>query len=113
MTKHACLGLLAGLAALLLTGCATVRIGGEGSRQEMVIQGNVGITGEDHELTILPGSQVTKLSIIGEDVEVFVRPGATVDKIEIVGEDNEVTVPEGMPVEYSQLGEDNRLRFRP
>ncbi len=113
MTKHACFGLLAGLAALLLTGCATVQISGEGSRQEMVILGNVGITGEDHELTILPGSQVTKLSIIGEGIEVVVRPGATVDKIEIVGDDNEVTVPEDMPVEYSQIGDDNRLRYRP
>ncbi|MCZ6697318.1 MAG: hypothetical protein O7D94_00115 [Planctomycetota bacterium] len=34
-----------------------------------------------------------------------------VDKIEIVGEGNKVSCPEGTVVQYSAIGEDNKLRF--
>ena len=95
-----------------MTGCSHTAIRGEGCEQEQVIRGAVGITGEDHELTILSGSEVTKLSIIGEDNRVVVEQGATIHKIEIIGEDNEVTCPEGASVHYSSIGEDNRLRYR-
>ena len=93
-------------------GCAQdLSIIGEGKRLAQVVHGNVGIVGEDHDLRILAGSDVPKISIMGEDIEVFVEDGAVVDKIEIVGEDNKVTCPEGMVVQYSAIGEDNKLRF--
>jgi len=50
---------------------------------------------------------------MGEDNRVVVQDGAVVRKVEIVGEDNEVICPEGMAVEYSAIGEDNRLKHRP
>ncbi len=99
-------------AALFVAGCANTTIRGTGSRHEQVFYGDVGISGEDHDVTMLPGSQVRKLSIMGEDIYVFVTDGALVDKIEIVGENNEVSCPAGVTVEYSELGEDNRLIHR-
>ncbi len=97
---------------LLATGCASTTISGEGTRMEQVFTGNVGIRGEDHDIVMLPGSEVLKLSIMGEDVYVDVLDGATIDKIEIVGNDNEVVCPEEMSFEQSIIGEGNRIRRR-
>ncbi len=100
--------------AAITAGCAQhTSITGDGTRHEQVIHGSVGITGEDHELTILAGSDVTKLSIIGEENRVFIQDGALVWKIELAGEDNEVSCPPDLAVEFSTVGEDNRLKRRP
>lgn len=99
------------LPPLMLTACAHTDIRGEGTRHERVVVGNVRIHGEDHVLTILPGSEVAKLSIVGDGNYVRVLEGGTIDKVEILGEDNEVVVPHGMVVEYSEIGEDNRLKY--
>jgi len=93
----------------LAAGCSHTAITGDGSRQSQVIHGSVGITGQDHELTIMPGSDVSKLSVMGEDNRILIREGAAVRKIEIVGEDNQVICPEDLDVEFSTVGEDNRL----
>ena len=112
MARRTGLILMGGMLAAVQFGCAHNAITGESSRHEQVYHGTVGITGEDHVVTILPGSQVTKLSIMGGDNRVYVAEGATVAKVEIVGEDNEVTLPTGMDVEYSEIGGDNRLKYR-
>ncbi|MFH0980831.1 MAG: hypothetical protein V2A79_04760 [Planctomycetota bacterium] len=112
MVKPAGLCLLAGWAMVLATGCTQMAITGEAGRHEQVIHGNVGITGEKHELTILSGSDVAKLSIIGEDNRVVVEDGAVLRKVEIIGEDNEVICPPGLTVQYSGIGEGNRLKHR-
>lgn len=104
--------LLVGVATVFAAGCSHTSIDGEGLSQEQVIHGTVGIKGEDNELTILPDSEVTKLSIMGQGNRVVVEDGAVVYKIEIVGEDNEVVCPEGMSIEYSTIGENNCLRYR-
>jgi len=110
MSKNNCtLGLLT-LSLLLTTGCAVTRVTGSDSKWRQVAYGNIGIIGEDHEVTLLAGSEVSKLSIMGEDIHVCVEEGAVVDKIEIVGEGNVVECPDGMPIEYSEIGEDNRIR---
>ncbi len=102
------------LAVASLGGCAAQRtsITGENVDQEQVVHGEVGITGEDHEVTILAGSDVSKLSIWGEDIRVHIADGAVVRKIEIIGEDNTVSCPAGLSVEYSAIGDDNKLRYR-
>lgn len=98
---------------LVPAGCAQrVSISGEGVVQAQLVHGDVGITGEDHELTILSGSEVPKLSIIGDDVEVIVEDGAQVHKIEIVGEDNTVTCPQNASVQFSSIGDNNKIRYR-
>lgn len=104
--------LLVGVATVFAAGCSHTAIDGESLSQEQVVYGTVGIKGEDNELTILPGSEVTKLSIIGQGNRVVIEDGAVVYKVEIVGEDNEVICPEGMSIEYSTIGEDNRLQYR-
>ena len=48
------------------------------------------------------------LSIIGEGKR---QAQAVHGNVGIVGEDNKVTCPEGMVVQYSAIGEDNKLRF--
>ncbi len=96
----------------VLAGCSHTAIDGEGLRHEQLIQGTVGIKGEDNEIRVLEGSDVPKLSIIGEDNRVFVEDGAWVGKVEIVGEDNHVSCPDGMSVEFSSIGENNRLIYR-
>jgi len=108
------LAIVASVAALaLLTGCAHTNITGDGTRHERVMVGDVRITGAEHTVTILAGSEVSKLSIMGSDNRVRVCAGGTIEKVEIVGEDNEVLVPEGTVVEYSEIGEDNRLKYLP
>ncbi len=93
-------------------GCAAQQtsITGDGVKQAQVIRGDVGITGEDHELTILAGSDVSKLSIWGDEIKVRIEDGAVVRKIEIIGEDNTIYCPKGLSVEYSAIGEDNKLK---
>jgi hypothetical protein len=113
MTNHRRTLLLATLSLLPLAGCVHTAITGEKSHQERIIHGTVGITGEKHQLTLLAGSDVQKLSIIGEDNRVVVQDGATVRKVEIVGENNEVICPADMPAEYSEIGEHNRIKHEP
>ena len=103
---------LATLSLLLLVGCVHTAITGEKSRQERVIHGTIGITGDHHQITLLAGSDVLKLSIIGEKNHVVVQDGATLKKVEIVGEHNEVICPENMPVEYSEIGEHNCIKHQ-
>ncbi|MBN1514174.1 MAG: hypothetical protein JXB13_19310 [Phycisphaerae bacterium] len=93
-------------------GCSRTAIDGEGLRHEQLIQGTVGIKGEDNEIRVLAGSDVPKLSIMGEDNRVFVEDGASVGKVEMVGEGNHVSCPDGMVVEFSSIGENNRLTYR-
>jgi hypothetical protein len=112
MNKRWSTWMCSGLVMLGVAGCSHTAIKGSGYRLAQVIHGTVGILGEDNQLTIREGSDVTKLSIIGEENRVVVEDGATLQKLEIVGEDNEVTCPEGLTVLYSSIGEDNRLRFR-
>jgi hypothetical protein len=96
--------------AVVLTGCAHHNITGTGSRHAQVYHGSLRLTGEDNEITVLSGSNITKLSIMGEDNLVYVEEGALLEKVEIVGDDNEVVCPEGMPAQYNQIGEDNRIK---
>jgi hypothetical protein len=96
----------------MLAGCSHTAIDGEGVRHEQQIQGTLGIKGEDNEVRILDGSDVPKLSIIGENNHVFVEDGARVAKVELVGEDNAVSCPDGMIVEFSSIGENNRMIYR-
>ncbi len=107
--------LTAVLCALLLTPIACSQhtsITGEGKKLSQVVHGSVGMTGEDHRLTILAGSDVTKLSIVGEDIEVTIDPGARVRKIEIIGDDNEIIAPADLQFEFSDIGDENEVKRR-
>lgn len=96
-----------------LAGCTQrTTITGEGLKESHVIRGELGISGEDNEVTLLAGSDVSKLSIMGQDIDVVVEEGATVRKIEVVGEDNTVRCPPGLAVDFSTIGEDNKLYRR-
>ncbi len=108
-----CMILFLSLSTLLaLAGCSHTSIVGEGKRHEQVVQGTIGLMGEDNEITLLAGSDVTKLSIMGESNLVIICDGAWVHKIEIIGEDNKIVCPAGQAVAYTAIGEDNRLRYR-
>ncbi len=98
---------------LAISGCTQhTSISGEGVVHAQLIHGNVGITGDDHELTILSGSDVPILSIIGDDVEVTIEDGARVHKIEIVGDDNLVVCPQNASVCFASIGDNNKIRYR-
>ncbi len=103
------------IAVLIVTtvGCANTSIRASGTTVERVFVGDIGLMGEDNQLTLLSGSEVYKLSIMGDNNRVYAERGAFVDKVEIVGEDNIVVVPEGSVLEYSEMGEDNELRYMP
>lgn len=104
---------VATLALLLLAGCAHTAFIGEKTHAERVYHGTIGITGDEHQVTLLAGSDVQKLSIIGEKNRIVVQDGATLHKLEIVGEHNEITCPENMPAECSQIGEHNTIKHQP
>ena len=101
------------LSCAVNAGCTqALAISGDGMRDTLHVTGDVGIRGDDNRLTILAGSDVSKLSIIGDENEVIFEEGAHVSKVEVVGEENEIRVPEGEDVQWSAIGEDNRLRHR-
>lgn len=113
MTRH--VPLAVALLAILFGAPACSQhtsITGEGKKMSQVIHGSIGMTGEDHRLTILAGSDVTKLSIMGEDIRVTIEEGARVRKIEIIGEDNEIIAPADLEFEYSDIGEENEIKHR-
>ncbi|MBN2445260.1 MAG: hypothetical protein JXO22_00925 [Phycisphaerae bacterium] len=110
MNVRAILCVFAG--SLLLTGCASNAITGDENRHEQVYYGELGITGEDHEVEVLRGSDLRKLSIMGEGNHVYIQDGALVAKIEIVGEDNEVSCPADLGFEFTEIGEDNHVTRR-
>ena len=80
MTRRCAIIPFLGLAALLVvTGCSHTSIVGEGRRHEQVVQGTIGLMGEDNEIILLAGSDVPKLSIIGEDNRLRYRGAADDD----------------------------------
>jgi len=94
-----------------LLGCATGNaISGDGSKRALVFQGPVSIAGQYIEVTIQRGSDVPKLSLLGDSLRVVIEEGAAVRKVEVAGDDNEVVCPDGMTFEYTELGDDNRLK---
>jgi len=103
-------GLAAGCLLVLLAGCATHAISGDGGRRVQVFQGPVAIHGDDLDVTIQRGSDVPKLSILGDSIRVTVEEGAVVRKIEVAGDENVVTIPPGTAVIYTEIGDDNELR---
>ena len=100
------------LGLMLCAGCAQNAIAGDSARHEQVYRGDVGVTGEDHDITICADSEVRKLSILGEGNRVFIEDGAHVARIEIVGSDNEVSCAAGLQFEFAEIGEDNHVKRR-
>jgi hypothetical protein len=102
------------MAVLLLgvAGCAHNSIVGDGSVRSDMFFGDVGITGDACDITVLDGSRVTKLSLIGNDNEVTVEQGVTLYQIEFWGRNNVVSIPEWLSVRATQVGT-NRIVRRP
>ncbi|MFQ5806007.1 MAG: hypothetical protein ACE5I3_06115 [Phycisphaerae bacterium] len=113
MAKRTSTWLSTGLLLACLVGCAQNAISGKAGKHEQIYHGTVGITGSDHEVVLLTGSEVPKLSIIGKNNQVIVEDGAVIRKVEIVGKNNEVTYPKGMELRYSEIGKNNQLIHRP
>lgn len=98
---------------LLLTGCAHTGLRGHAGQYERTFRDEVGVWGNANEVTLLRGSEVSKLSILGDANRVTIENGATIRKLEIAGRDNVVQYPDGERFEYNYLGIHNRLIRKP
>lgn len=95
------------------SGCAyTSFVGNDGNRSGQFF-GEVGITGQNNDLTVESGSRLRKLSIIGDDNRVMVQSGVTLGKIEFYGKGNRVSIVEGLTVRITQVGRENVIERRP
>lgn len=104
--------------AILLTvacGCASSnRIVGHNMTEVGDWYGELGISGDLNEVTVLHGSRVRKLSILGDGNTVRVEEGVTLPKVEIWGGRNTVFVPQYLLVRVSQVGNANQVvRYPP
>ncbi len=102
---------LAGMVLLLTlgSGCGANWISGSHIRQRNVWYGDLGITGDDNDITVARGSRLIKLSIVGDENRVTVEDGVTLNKIKIFGDRNVVSIPEGLIVRVSQAGKANQI----
>lgn len=100
--------MMAGL--LLVAGCASTPLVGDGVSRADQFFGDVGITGSGSVVTILRGSKVNKLSIIGNDCSVTVEEGVRLYKIEFWGKNNTVSIPEYLGVRTAQVGTNQIIR---
>jgi hypothetical protein len=109
MTRTA---LIATAAAALLaaTGCSsTNRIVGHNITQAGHWYGELGITGDNSNITVQTGSRLTKLSVLGDGNTVTVQERCSLGKIELWGENNTVNVPDYLVVRITQWGPANQI----
>ncbi len=111
MTRLVLLSCVAG-ALFLSVGCAHNAMDGNGSVWTGEYFGDVGLRGDNNQMTIRSGSRVWKLSIIGNKSNVMVEDGATVNRVEFIGRGNVVSLPENLIVRVTEIG-NNQLIRRP
>ena len=92
------------------TGCAYNSIMGNGIVRADQYFGDVGLTGDNHNVTIVRGSRVNKLSILGDDCSVTVQNGVALCKIEFWGTGNTISLPEGLLVRTTEVGMNQIIR---
>jgi hypothetical protein len=105
--------LLALIAGLLVSaaGCGRpTRIIGHGIQQPVQLFGDVGITGNNNDFTVLAGSRVTKLSIIGDDNRITVEEGVALNRVEFFGNGNTLSVPDFLVIRTAQVGTNQIIR---
>ena len=104
--------LAAGLTVLLLntTGCATFKIIGNDIDRTATVFGDVGLTGDNIRLTVVPGSKIRKLSIIGDGCTVTIMEDVTLNKIEFWGMGNTVSIPDYLVVRSNEVGTNQIIR---
>jgi hypothetical protein len=102
---------LAGGLLLAVFGCARgAPIVGHRVVQEGTYYGDLGITGNGSNVTVLRHSRITKLSIIGNNCTVMVEEGAGLGKIEFWGNGNVVSIPDVLIVRSNNVGANQIIR---
>lgn len=91
-------------------GCAHNAIVADGASRADTYFGDVGVTGNGTNVTILRYSRVSKLSLLGNNNVVTVEDGAAVRRIEFWGKGNTVSLPEDLVVRTTEVGRNQLLR---
>ncbi len=102
------LGTLVGLA-----GCATNATVARGSERVGTYFGDLGITGNGNNVTVLGDSRLRKVSFIGDNNVVNVADRATIAHIEFFGKNNTITIPASLMVRMTEWGRGNTVVRRP
>jgi len=103
------------IAALMLgvictaTGCATNAIVANNTIRDGVFFGDLGISGDDNDVTAREGSRIRKVSINGHRNTVTVEDDVPVTHVEFVGTGNTVSVPASVIVRMTELGRENTI----
>jgi hypothetical protein len=97
--------------AWLLTGCANDnRLVGNRMVERREFHGEAGITGHLNQLTVVPPSRITKLSVVGDANVVTIMDTVTCGKLEVWGNNNQFFIPERLVVRISNVGENQFIR---
>lgn len=105
------LGVLLATLLVSVPGCARgLKIMGHGVSRSTQAFGDVGITGNDCDLTLVRGSRVIKLSVIGDNNNITVEEGAVVNKVEFWGHGNVVSIPEYLRLRSDEMGTNQIIR---
>lgn len=94
-----------------LTGCANDnRMVGHHMTERREWHGEMGITGHLNNVTIVPPSRITKLSVMGDGNEVTIMDTVTCGKIEVWGNNNKFHIPTRLVVRISNVGDNQFIR---
>ena len=94
---------------LTATGCAHNSIVADNCTRVGVFYGDLGISGDNNDVTALRGSRITKVSFIGNNNNVTLEDGVTLGHVEFWGTGNTVSVPESLAVRLTEVGRLNKL----
>lgn len=99
--------LMASVAVTLLSallGCNSMGLVGHNMVRQVDGIGDVGVTGDNNQVTFTPASRIRKLSILGDNNRITLENGATLAKVEFWGNYNVVSIPAYALVRANQVG---------
>lgn len=99
--------LMASVAVTLLSavlGCNSMGLVGHNMVRQVDGIGDVGVTGDNNQITFGPVSRIRKLSIVGDNNRITLENGATLAKVEFWGNYNVVSIPPYALVRANQVG---------
>lgn len=112
MNRIACTALALGV-LLLATGCAHNAIVAHDSTRVGVFFGDLGIKGDRNNVTVQPGSRLTKMSFWGNDNTVAIEDDVTLPQVEFFGLNNTISIPQHLMIRLTEVGEGNKVVRRP
>lgn len=75
--------------------------------------GDLGIKGDRNNVTVQPGSRLTKMSFWGNDNTVAIEDDVTLPQVEFFGLNNTISMPQHLMIRLTEVGEGNKVVRQP